>query len=96
MLRPVVTAGVVIVALTQGSAAIGGGSFSDSDIEISEAKVTLQTAVAENQVLKRQLAEAQDAIKSLTDSLAVSNSEAEVFRREAAELKLRMTALGVD
>ena len=58
--------------------------------------MTLQTVTAENEVLKRQLAEAKEAIKSLTDSLAVSNSEAEVFRREAAELKLRMTALGVD
>ena len=96
MLRPALTAGVVILALASGPAAMGGGSFSNSDIEISEAKVTLQTVVAENEVLKRQLAEAQEAIKSLTDSLAVSNSEAEVFRREAAELKLRMAALGVD
>jgi len=96
MLRPALTAGVVILALARGLAATGGSSFSDSDIEVSEAKVTLQTVVAENEVLKRQLAEAQEAIKSLTDSLAVSNSEAEVFRREAAELKLRMTAFGVD
>jgi hypothetical protein len=96
MLRPALTAGVVILALAKGLAATGGSSFSDSDIEVSEAKVTLQTVVAENEVLKRQLAEAKEAIKSLTDSLAVSNSEAEVFRREATELKLRMTALGVD
>ncbi|MEI6351593.1 MAG: hypothetical protein WCP06_10875 [Verrucomicrobiota bacterium] len=58
--------------------------------------MTLQTVTAENQLLKSQLAEAQEAIKSLTDSLAVANGEAEVFRREAAELKLRMEALGVD
>jgi len=96
MLRPAFRAGVVILALASGPAAMGGSSFTDSDIEITEAKVTLQTVTAENQVLKRQLAEAQEAIKSLTDSLAVSNSEAEVFRREAAELKQRMTALGVD
>jgi len=96
MLCPALTAGVVLLALANGLAANGGGSFSDSDIEITEAKVTLQTVTAENEVLKRQLAEAQEAIKSLTDSLAVSNSEAEVFRREVAELKLRMTALGVD
>jgi len=89
-------AGVVMVALARGPAAIGGSSFSDSDIEVSEAKVTLQTVVAENEVLKRQRDEAQEAIKSLTESLAVSNSEAEVFRREVAELKQRMTALGVD
>ena len=87
---------MVILALASGPAAMGGGSFSNSDLEVSEAKVTLQAVAAENDVLKRQLAEAQEAIKSLTDSLAVSTSEAEVFRREAAELKLRMTALGVD
>jgi len=85
-----------MLALAIGPDAKGGSSFSDSDIEVSEAKVTLQTVVAENQVLKRQAAEAQEAIKSLTESLAVSNSEAEVFRREVAELRQRMTALGVD
>ena len=86
----------MLLALTSGLAATGGSSFSDSDIEVSEAKVTLATVVAENNVLKRQLAEAKEAIKSLTESLAVSNSEAEVFRREVAELKQRMTALGVE
>lgn len=96
MLRPALTAGVVILALASGPAAMGGSSFTDSDIEVSEAKLTLQTVVAENQVLQRQLAEAKEAIKSLTESLAVSNSEAEVFRREVAELKQRITALGVD
>lgn len=89
-------AGVVMLALTSGLAATGGSSFTDSDIEVSEAKVTLEAVVAENKVLKRQLDEAKEAIKSLTESLAVSNSEAEVFRREVAELKQRMTALGVE
>ena len=87
---------VVLLVSAWGPASIGGGSFSDLDIEFTEAKVTLQTVAAENTLLKQQLAEAQDAIKSLTDSLAVANSEAEVFRRESAEMKLRMEALGVD
>jgi len=93
-------AGVVILALASGPAATGESSFTDSDIEIKEAQIlqtqTLQSLSAENAALKRQLAEAQEAIQSLTDSLAVSNSEAEVFRREAVELKLRMAALGVE
>jgi len=89
-------AGMVLLALAMGPAPAGGGSFSDLDIEFTEAKVTLQTVTAENTLLKQQLSEAQDAVKSLTDSLAVANSEAEVFRRESAELKLRMEALGVD
>ena len=86
----------MLLVLASGPVAIGGGSFSDLDIEFTEAKVTLQTVAAENTLLKQQLAEAQDAIKSLTDSLAVANGEAEVFRRESSELKLRMEALGVD
>jgi len=96
MLCPALRAGVVFLALATGLAANEAGSLSDLDIEFSEAKVTLQTVSAENQLLKHQLTDAQDAVKSLTNSLAVSNSEAEVFRREAGELKLRMEALGVD
>ncbi len=96
MVRPAFTAGVVFLALAWGPAAKGESSFSDLDIEFTEAKMTLQTVAAENKLLKQQGAEAQEAIKSLTSSLAVANSEAEVFRREAAELKLRMEALGVD
>ena len=89
-------AGVVILALASGPVALQGSSFTDSDIEASEAKITLQTALAENAVLKRELDEARAAIKSLSESLAVSNSEAEASRREASELKQRITALGVD
>ena len=67
--------------------------------EDADAKPTIKTAVSnlqvENRLLKQQLAEAQEAIKSLTESLAVSNSEAEVFRREAVQLKQHMMALGV-
>lgn len=93
---PASIAGLAILALTWGSVAKGDGSFSNLDIEFSEAKVTLQTVVAENELLQGQLKEAQEALKSLTGSLAIANGEAEVFRREAAELKLRMEALGVD
>ena len=34
--------------------------------------------------------------KTLTDSLVVSNAEAELFRRKYSELQLRMDALGVE
>jgi hypothetical protein len=86
------------LALTLRGAAAQGktGSLSDLDIEYSEAKVTLQTETEENQALKKQLARQQEVIKSLTDSLAVSNLEAEEFRRKCAELVLRMEALGID
>jgi len=89
-------AGAVLLALTMGSAAKGDGSFSDLELEFTEAKVTLQGVAEENRLLKAQLAEAQEALKTLTSSLAAANGEAETFRQENAELKLRMEALGVD
>ena len=70
--------------------------MSDLDIEFTEAKVTLQTVTDENQSLKKQVAQSQGAIKSLTESLAESNSEAEEFRRKCTELTLRMEALGIN
>ena len=72
------------------------GSLSDLDIEFSEAKVTLQTQSDENQSLKKQLAEQQEAIKSLTDALVESNLESEVYKRKCSELVERMEALGID
>lgn len=82
--------------LALGPVSLGQGSFSDLDIEFTEAKLTLDSVVAENRLLKQQLAEAKEAVVSLTNSLAIANGEAEVFRREAAEQRLRMEALGVD
>jgi cell shape-determining protein MreC len=94
---PALTAGWVCLALTFGWAAQGkDGSLSDLDIEFTEAKVTLQTVTDENLQLKKQLAQSQETIKSLTESLAESNSEAEEFRRKCGELTLRMEALGID
>ncbi len=71
-------------------------SLSTLDIEFSEAKMTLQTMNAANAALSEKLKLSQEQVKSLTESLAISNSEAEVFKRESGELKLRMEALGLD
>ena len=84
------------MVLALGPDTTRGSSFSELDIEFSEAKVTLETVAAENKKLREQLAESQQAVKSLTEGLAIANAEAEVFRKEAAELKLRMEALGVE
>ena len=46
--------------------------------------------------MQEQLTISRQQVKSLTESLAISNSEAEVFKRETGELKLRMEALGID
>lgn len=71
-------------------------SLSNLDIEFTEAKVTLQAVSEENAGLREQLALSREQVKSLTESLAIANSEAEVFKRETGELKLRMEALGID
>jgi hypothetical protein len=71
-------------------------SLSDLKLESTEAKLTLQTVANENERLQGDLKMAQQQIKLLTESLAVANSEAEVFRRECTDMKLRMEALGLD
>jgi hypothetical protein len=95
MHRPAM-AGVVLLALASGLVAEGESSLLDSNIEITEAQLAFQAVAAENNDLRQRLDEAQEGIKSLTVSLAAANGEAEVFRRESVELRLRMEALGVD
>lgn len=91
------TAGWMCIALAIMPAARGAGSsLSDLDIEFTEAKMTLQSVTEENSALREKLRMAQEQTKSLTESLAIANSEAEVFKRESRELKLRMEALGLD
>ncbi len=70
-------------------------SLSDSDLEASEARLTLDRALEENALLREELTIAQAAAAKLTESLAVANGEAEVFRRQSGELKLRLEALGI-
>src|SRR5438067_6517509 len=90
----VVAAGMCFAA---GEAVAGNdSSLPDLDIEFTEAKVTLETVAEENQNLRAQLKLAQQQLKSLTESLAIANSEGEVFKRETSELKLRGEALGLD
>lgn len=85
------------LALAHGLArAQGGGSLSDRDIEFSEAKVTLESVAADNEALRAQVENLQKTVSALTESLAVAQSESEVFKRQAGELKLRMEALGLD
>lgn len=89
-------AGCLWLALAVTLAAQVNSSLSDQNIEITEAKVTLQNMTEENSRLQEQLAISRQQVKSLTESLAIANSEAEVFKRESGELKLRMEALGID
>ncbi|MFL6537909.1 MAG: hypothetical protein ACJ8I9_02830 [Chthoniobacterales bacterium] len=62
----------------------------------AETQVTAGALLSQNEELRRQLSLQQESVKTLTDSLAESNAEAEVFRRKYSDLQLRMEALGLD
>jgi hypothetical protein len=49
-----------------------------------------------NSSLSESKFELAETVKALTDSLAESNAEAELFRRKYSDLQLRMEALGLD
>jgi aminopeptidase N len=76
-------------------AAQGNSSLSESKIENAEQKITAESLVAQNEDLRKQLSIQQETLKTLTASLAESNTEAEVFRRKFSDLELRMEALGL-
>lgn len=46
--------------------------------------------------LRKQLEVQRESVKTLTESLAESNAEAELFRRKYSDLQLRMEALGLE
>jgi hypothetical protein len=78
-------------------AAQGNSSLSGSNIEVAGAKAPAAAALrSENEELRRQLALQRESVKALTDSLAASNAEAELFRRKFSDLQLRMEALGLE
>jgi hypothetical protein len=89
--------------LAGGQPAGTKSSLSDSDLEKAEARMTLENALRENmrlkneaQMLQEKFAVMQAATARSTQSLALAIGEAEVFRRQAGELKLRLEALGVE
>ena len=68
--------------------------MSESKKEVGT-EVTASALLAQNEELRRQLSLQQESVRTLTDSLAQSNAEAEVFRRKFSDLQLRMEALGL-
>lgn len=71
-------------------------SLTDLNIELTETKLTLDTVTEENRTLREQLRAARQSISALTESLAIANTESEVFRTQVIDLTLRMEALGLD
>ena len=58
--------------------------------------MTSETLLSQNDLLRKQLSLDRETRKTLTDSLVVSNAEAELFRRKYSELQTRMDTLGVE
>jgi hypothetical protein len=87
--------GLVCLALAPGLAA-EDSSLSDPNLEFAETKVTSQTLLSQNDLLRKQLSLDRETQKTLADSLVVSNAEAELFRRKYAELQTRMDVLGIE
>lgn len=86
---------LVFLTLDRGLAAEGDSSLSESKIENADTKVTAAALFSQNEELRAQLAIARESVKTLTEGLAASNMEAEVFRRKYSDLQLRMEALGL-
>ena len=76
-------------------------SLTESKIEnavkagVSPAPQSADSLVRQNEQLRKQLSIQQESLKTLTASLAESNTEAELFRRKFADLESRMDALGL-
>jgi hypothetical protein len=77
-------------------AAQGNSSLTESKIENADTKVTAAELLSQNEALRRELSFARESVRTLTDSLAESNLQAEVFRRKSSGLELRMEALGLE
>ena len=87
---------LVFLTLAQGLAAEGNSSLSESKIENADTKVAAVAMLSQSEELRRQLSLARESVKTLTDSLAASNVEAEVYRRKYSDLQLRMEGLGLE
>ena len=84
------------MTLAHGLAATeGDSSLSKSNNIESNTTVPTTTALAQDDELRQQVSNARESIRTLTDSLAVSNIEVEACRQKYAELQSRVEALGI-
>ena len=75
---------------------IAGAASGAEVAERGEAKLTLGQALKENARLREELSHSETAVATLQKNLAMATSEAEIFRRQTGELKLRLEALGME
>ena len=84
------------VSLARMLAAEGNSSLSETKLESAQARVTAEMLLSQNEELRKQLSLERETVKTLTEGLAESNVEAELFRRKYSDLELRMEALGLE
>jgi hypothetical protein len=75
-------------------AAQAESSLKNLDIEAAEAKVAFDSVVTEANSLREKVAVLEGTVAALQKNLAMTSTEAEVFRRKASELNVRLEALG--
>lgn len=71
-------------------------ALAEDAVRLRESRLALKTVMDENARLKERLLIQENAVKALTESLAISNSESEMFKRESADLRLKIETLGVE
>ena len=84
---------VAMVVIMSVGGAVRGEDKATSPVE-RETQIAMESMVRRNDELVERLAEAQTTIAGLQQGLAIARSEAEVFQRQAGELKVRLEAIG--
>ncbi len=89
----------IVLAATLGAvvpAAMAQGESSPAALDSAEAALAFEAIVTNKQILQSKLITSEGAVLALQKNLANAHTEAEVFRRKASELTMRLEALGVD
>ncbi len=96
-------AATALAAAATAPAAQGNRSLTDSDaispfatgISIAPPRLKEEPTAGRDEGTHEQILLLRSTVRSLTESLALANSEGEVFKRQAGELALRLEALGI-
>lgn len=98
-----IAAGLFALLLAERLDAQSSRSLTDSENEILLAQgveVTVprpgEDSFEDTEALQEKILLLRSAVQSLTDSLAISNAEAEAFKRQASDLALKLEALGLE
>jgi len=90
-------AGIFVLAAAGIAGAQDNRSLTDSEIRTPQVIVggsDVSEALGDGPLYERLLL-AQNSIRALTQSLAIANGEAEMFKRQAADLSLKLQSLGI-